>query len=198
MEHVPHQSSQANNLKFTYSPNELGIAYANRMKYKQSLELLSEVETCYKEFNKSENKAMSITDIFRTPEEIEVDKSTKEFESLYTLCWFYLAQVYGHFGELEKSAQYCHMTLKRQYSAQTYEPIDFALNSATLSQYFIGQNMFKEARHHLAAATLIIAEYASKISHMDNSISRTRNAKICKKHSNIVMLMWPVVGQNTV
>uniref|UniRef100_A0A1B0GA80 KIF-binding protein n=1 Tax=Glossina morsitans morsitans TaxID=37546 RepID=A0A1B0GA80_GLOMM len=106
--------------------NELGIAYANRMEYKQSLELLTEVET---------------------------------------------SQVYGHLGELEKSAQYCHMTLKRQYSAQTYEPIDFALNSATLSQYFIGQNMFKEARHHLAAATLIIAEYESKISHTDSSIS---------------------------
>ncbi|KAL9924711.1 KIF-binding protein [Glossina fuscipes] len=151
--------------------NELGIAYANRMEYKQSLELLSEVETCYREFNKSENKPMSITDIFGTPEEIEVDKGTNEFESLYTLCCFYLAQVYGHLGELEKSAQYCHMTLKRQYSAQNYEPIDFALNSATLSQYFIGQNMFKEARHHLAAATLIIAEYESKISHTDNSIS---------------------------
>uniref|UniRef100_A0A1A9WUW9 PKD/Chitinase domain-containing protein n=1 Tax=Glossina brevipalpis TaxID=37001 RepID=A0A1A9WUW9_9MUSC len=69
------------------------------------------------------------------------------------------------------TAQYCHKTLKRQYSPQSYEPIDFALNSAILSQYFIGQNMFKEARNHLAAATLIIAEYENKISHADDSIS---------------------------
>uniref|UniRef100_A0A1A9WKD6 KIF-binding protein n=1 Tax=Glossina brevipalpis TaxID=37001 RepID=A0A1A9WKD6_9MUSC len=152
--------------------NELGIAYANKMEYKQSLELLIEAEACYQSFNKSENKAMIITDIFGTPEEIENDdKGTKEFENLYTLSCFYLAQVYGHLGELEKSAQYCHKTLKRQYSAQSYEPIDFALNSATLSQYFIGQNMFKEARHHLAASTLIMAEYENKISHTDNTIS---------------------------
>uniref|UniRef100_A0A1A9W442 KIF-binding protein n=1 Tax=Glossina brevipalpis TaxID=37001 RepID=A0A1A9W442_9MUSC len=151
--------------------NELGIAYANRNEYKQSLELLIEAEAFYQGFNKNENKAMYITDIFETPEEIEIDKGTKKFENLFTSSCFYLAQVYGHLGELEKSAQHCHKTLKRQYSAQSCEPIDFVLNSATLSQYFIGQNMFKEARHHLAAATLIMPEYENKISLADDFIS---------------------------
>nr|AAR30198.1 RE35653p [Drosophila melanogaster] len=70
-----------------------------------------------------------------------------------------MAQMYGHLGEPEKSAKCCHRTLHRQLESKTYDPIDFALNTATLSQFYIGEKRFEEARHHLAAATLIMAEY---------------------------------------
>lgn len=139
--------------------NELGIVYCNRDDHKKAHEALLEAEKAFKEFVESKKAALAITDIFGTAEEIEPHKGDNELQSLYTLCSFYLAQVFGHLGELEKSAQYCHNTLRRQLEFKTYEPIDFSLNSATLSQYFIGQNMFKQARHHLAAATLIMAEY---------------------------------------
>ncbi|XP_005183489.1 KIF-binding protein [Musca domestica] len=139
--------------------NEMGIIYANRTEYKKSFEYLAEAEKSYKEFMQTKKSPLAITDVFGTADEIEPGKGLKELESLYTLCSFYLAQVYGHLGELEKSAQYCHMTLRRQVEAKSYEPIDFALNAATLSQYFIGQNMFKQARHHLAAATLVMSEH---------------------------------------
>ncbi|XP_065355835.1 KIF-binding protein [Calliphora vicina] len=143
--------------------NELGIVYANRSEYKKAHEYLIDSEKSYKEFTSSSKKALAITDVFGTEEEIEEGKGPKELESLYTLCTFYMAQVYGHLGELEKSAQYCHLTLRRQIEAKSYEAIDFALNSATLSQYFIGQNMFKQARHHLAAATLVMAEHEAQM-----------------------------------
>ncbi|CAD7000652.1 protein KBP homolog [Ceratitis capitata] len=143
--------------------NEIGMVQANRSEYKKAFETLNKSEQAYKEFLSIGNKAICITDIFGTPEEIEEGKGTKELEGLYTLCTFYLAQTYGHLGELEKSAQYCHLTLRRQLDSNTYEPIDFALNAATLSQYFIGENMFKEARHHLAAATHIMAEYEANM-----------------------------------
>lgn len=139
--------------------NELGIVYANRAEYKKAFEILIESEKTYKEFKKTKKNPLAITDVFGTADEVEQGKGLTELESLYTLCSFYLAQVYGHLGELEKSAQYCHMTLKRQIEAKSYEPIDFALNAATLSQYFIGQNMFKQARHHLSAATLVISDH---------------------------------------
>ncbi|KAM7352485.1 KIF-binding protein [Cochliomyia hominivorax] len=143
--------------------NELGIVYANRAEYKKSHEYLVDSEKAYKDFKVTEKSALVITDVFGTEEEIEEGKGPEELESLYTLCTFYLAQVYGNLGELEKSAQYCHLTLRRQVEAKSYEPIDFALNSATLSQYFLGQNMFKQARHHLAAATLVMAEHEEKM-----------------------------------
>uniref|UniRef100_A0A1I8P6P1 KIF-binding protein n=1 Tax=Stomoxys calcitrans TaxID=35570 RepID=A0A1I8P6P1_STOCA len=139
--------------------NEMGIVYANRAEYKKSFDILTEAEKAYKDFKATKKNAWAITDVFGTADEVEEGKGLKELESLYTLCSFYMAQVYGHLGELEKSAQYCHMTLRRQIEAKSYEPIDFALNAATLSQYFIGQNMFKQARHHLAAATLVISEH---------------------------------------
>lgn len=143
--------------------NELGIVYANRSEYKKAYEYLVDSEKAYKDFKAASKTALAITDVFGTEEEIEVGKGDQELESLYTLCTFYMAQVYGHLGELDKSAQYCHLTLRRQMEAKSYEAIDFALNSATLSQYFIGQNMFKQARHHLAAATLVMAEHEAEM-----------------------------------
>lgn len=143
--------------------NELGIVYANRSEYKKAYDYLVESEKAYKEFKLTTKNALAITDVFGTAEEIEEGKGPNELESLYTLCTFYMAQVYGHLGELDKSAQYCHLTLRRQMEAKSYEAIDFALNSATLSQYFIGQNMFKQARHHLAAATLVMAEHEEQM-----------------------------------
>ncbi|XP_053958871.1 KIF-binding protein [Anastrepha ludens] len=143
--------------------NELGIVQANRSEYKKSFDTLIKSEQTYKEFLSTGSKAMCITDIFGTLDEVEEGKGPNELEGLYTLCTFYLAQVYGHLGELEKSAKYCHMTLRRQLDAKSFESIDFALNAATLSQYFIGENMFKEARHHLSAATYIITEHEASM-----------------------------------
>lgn len=143
--------------------NEIGIVYANRQEYKESHQILTKSEQAYNDFKASGENAMSITDVFGTRDEVEEGKGPAELESLYTLCTFYLAQVYGHLNELEQSAKYCHMTLRRQVAAKSYESIDFALNAATLSQYYIGENIFKVARHHLAAATLVMTEYEPKM-----------------------------------
>ena len=40
-----------------------------------------------------------------------------------------------------------------------YEPIDWALNSATLAQFFMEKCRFKQARHHLAAASCILDKH---------------------------------------
>lgn len=143
--------------------NELGIVHSNRQESKEAFEVLKKSENAYNEFKASGENAMTITDIFGTKEEVEEGKGPTELESLYTLCTFYMAQVYSHLGELEKSAEYCHQTLRRQLSAKSYEHIDFALNAATLSQYYLGVNMFREARHHLAAATMIMSQHETKL-----------------------------------
>lgn len=59
------------------------------------------------------------------------------FEKVYTHTLYYLAQVYQHLEMTEKAAQYCHTTLKRQLEYSGYYPIEWALNAAILSQYYL-------------------------------------------------------------
>jgi len=49
-------------------------------------------------------------------------------------------------------------TLRRQLKFQTYQPVDWALNCACLSQYFITRSKFAEAKHCLACANVVIEE----------------------------------------
>ncbi|XP_016995938.2 KIF-binding protein [Drosophila takahashii] len=141
--------------------NELSIVLASKEEYQKGLDILLQAEKSYEDFKASGRQALAIKDIFNPPEEGEESAAAgpKELESLYTLVSFYMAQMYGHLGEPEKSAKCCHRTLHRQLESKTYDAIDFALNTATLSQFYIGEERFQEARHHLAAATLIMAEY---------------------------------------
>lgn len=39
----------------------------------------------------------------------------------------------------EKAAHYCHSTLKRQLEHNAYHPIEWAINAATLSQFYINK-----------------------------------------------------------
>lgn len=51
---------------------------------------------------------------------------------------------------------YCHTTLRRQLESKEFDPVDWAINSATLSQFFVVQNNFGDARHLLACATHVL------------------------------------------
>ncbi|XP_030381824.1 protein KBP homolog [Scaptodrosophila lebanonensis] len=139
--------------------NELSIVLATRQEYERASKLLLKADQSYEQFKGSGVVALGISDLYSAQCEPAVASGPAELENLYTLCCFYLAQMYGHLGEPEKSAEFCHRTLHRQLQYKSYDPIDFALNTATLSQYYIGEERFKEARHHLAAATLIMAEH---------------------------------------
>uniref|UniRef100_T1GMA8 KIF-binding protein n=1 Tax=Megaselia scalaris TaxID=36166 RepID=T1GMA8_MEGSC len=130
--------------------NEMGIVECNRGNHKEALEHLKRSEDIYEQFQYLADSPMSITDLFGPADEVEKGKGPKEIAKIYTLCTYYMAQ-------------YCNLTLKRQLESDDYDPIDWALNAATLSQYYIGPNLFKEARHHLAAATLIMTEFEGKM-----------------------------------
>lgn len=47
------------------------------------------------------------------------------------------AFVFCHPGETERAATYCHSTLQRQLKLNQFNPMEWALNAATLSQYYI-------------------------------------------------------------
>ncbi|KAH8391983.1 hypothetical protein KR215_011643 [Drosophila sulfurigaster] len=153
----PHKQRPECIIAYMGAINELSIVLGSRQEYKKAADLLLKAEQSYQAFKQSGEVALNLTEL-HTPDETP-GGGNQELENIYTLCGFYLAQMYGHIGEPEKSAQCCHRTLYRQLQYKTYDPIDFALNTATLSQYYIGKDRFKEARHHLAAATIIMAEH---------------------------------------
>ena len=80
------------------------------------------------------------------------------FENNYTHTLYFLAQVYGKLGRTSDSAFFCTETLCRQLDRHTYEPHDWALNAATISQYYTSVRDFRMARHCLAAAETVLKE----------------------------------------
>ena len=62
---------------------------------------------------------------------------------------YLVLQVYQKSDDAHKAAHYCQVTLRRQLEAKSYKPIDWALNAATLSQYYVVENDFLLARHCL-------------------------------------------------
>lgn len=124
--------------------NKIGILWSNRGDLKKAKECLVEAETVYNDFKLTDQAPLTIYDIFGTADEIEVGKGAEQLEKIFTLTLFYLAQVFGGEGDLHKSAVYCHTTLRKQLELNEYESIDWALNAATLSQYFCTNNRYKE------------------------------------------------------
>lgn len=123
--------------------NENGILCMNRGDTQKSKEYLIKADNIYNLFNETKLVPLTIHDLFNHRDE-EVMNGGKILEKLNTLTLFYLAQVFGSLGNLEKSAVYCHTTLKKQLLQNDFEPVDWALNAATLSQFFCTNNRFTE------------------------------------------------------
>ena len=80
----------------------------------------------------------------------------RQFGATFTHTLYYLAQVNAAMGQSEKGAMYCHTTLLRQLETGQYDPVDWALNCATLSQYYITQGNYMLSRHCLGKCRLIL------------------------------------------
>ncbi|XP_053989058.1 KIF-binding protein [Hylaeus volcanicus] len=105
------------------------------------------------------------------------------FESIHTLTLYFLAQVYKSLEDNHKAAMYCHLTLRRQLGGDTISEdldyIDWALNAATLSQYFMENDSIPLAKHHLAAASYILQKYEDvlKVQSLNDGGSEEMEAK---------------------
>jgi len=73
----------------------------------------------------------------------------RAFSATFTHTLYYLAQVNTALGHSETGGMYCHTTLRRQLETEQYDPVDWAVNCATLSQYYITQGNYMLARHCL-------------------------------------------------
>lgn len=73
------------------------------------------------------------------------------FEMAYTHTLYYLAQVYKNLEQFERAGKYCHSTLQRQLELNQFVPLEWAINAATLSQYYITKvHIYKPLREILA------------------------------------------------
>ncbi|XP_062467663.1 KIF-binding protein isoform X2 [Pezoporus occidentalis] len=133
------------------------------------------------------NPPLDPSEHFMAEEEKFSDQErSKRFEKAYTHTLYYLAQVYQHLEMIEKAAQYCHTTLKRQLEYCGYHPVEWALNAATLSQYYLSKQCFMESRHCLAAASVVFSQAGQVPSAEDNETDqdqqdlRQRKAEIAR------------------
>lgn len=123
--------------------NEIGIIWTNRGDAEKAKDFLVKAETAYNDFKAGDSKPLLLHDLFDGNNDGS-EKGAKALEKINVLTLFYLAQVFGSLGDLEKSAIYCHTTLKKQLLSGDFESIDWALNAATLSQYFCTNNRYTE------------------------------------------------------
>ena len=156
--------------------NQLGILFSKLLDDEKSKTFLIQSEEIVKQFKETKKKPLTIFDIFGTEDEIEEGKGEISLEKTHTLTFFYLAQVFGSQGDLTSSASYCHSTLKRQLELKDYDPIEWALNSATLSQYYFGRNMLIQSRHLLAASCYMLEHYTDELDKKDNISEEQRAA----------------------
>lgn len=146
--------------------NQLGIIWSQWNQPMKAKNFLDQAEKIYNNFININNPCRNPINIAQNfgIEQIKDELSPKEvLEKVNTLTLYYLAQVYSSLKDHCQSAIYCHMTLRKQLGhneiVQDLDYIDWALNAATLSQYFMENNSFFQARHHLAAASYILQKY---------------------------------------
>lgn len=142
--------------------NNLGILWSNRDEPAKAKLFLLKAKRFYEDFKCTLQMPLPIEQIISNFGET-VTGDFMFLEKAHTLSLYYLAQVYGSLKENLKSAVYCHVTLRRQLQYSDYEPIEWSLNSATLSQFFAEQNGFFQSRHLLAAASTILEQYEAKL-----------------------------------
>ena len=145
--------------------NHLGVLWGNRNEPQKALEYLLKSKAVYES-----HIALPppITDSqWLAGVSVSEWEREKAFESLHTHTLFYLAQVFGNLKQVKQSAHYCQTTLSRQLEMKEYDAIEWSLNCATLSQYYISTEQFAQARHCLAAATSMFEHYLSDSSSSD-------------------------------
>jgi hypothetical protein len=136
--------------------NQLIIIRTSYEQYNDTIELAQKAENLYNQSTRIEPYLLR--------ELIEIDSSIstidrrEEFEQIYTHTLFYLAQIYAKLNQKDQSANYCRLTLERQLSmfhgdhSKHFDPLDWATNCATLSQYYMSNHDYATARYCLMCA----------------------------------------------
>ncbi len=154
------------------SLNQLGILWANRAEHDQALDTLLRAKALHSDCKKYPSP-LCPEDVFKGHIREEGQRE-KDFENLHTHTLFYLAQVYAQLDQPKVSAEFCQNTLSRQLETNSYDPIEWSLNAATISQYYIGVNNFAQARHCLASAHVVLSRIELGTSALKDKVDQVR------------------------
>ncbi|EDV21336.1 uncharacterized protein TRIADDRAFT_60261 [Trichoplax adhaerens] len=140
--------------------SEMGILWCGRSDFAKSQQYLEECDKLYSDYTADVgNSPYDEKDLLLPPELRADDVSRhKKFESSYTHALYYLAQVYTKQENDNLAAEYCHKTLSRQLESKDFDSLDWAINCATLSDYYTSKRNWNLARHCLACASAVIGE----------------------------------------
>lgn len=175
--------------------NQFGVLWFQKEPEKSKTYLEKSYEL-YNKYKLQSDHPIDISDLFQANlENYNVELADKNFEKVHTFTLYYFAQVFGALKDALKSSVYCHITLQRQLQLADYDPIDWALNSATLSQFFMEKNGFKQARHHLAASSFILEKHEEKLNAVtDRNESYEAMMETFKHRSADVARCWAKYG----
>ncbi|XP_043230360.1 KIF-binding protein-like [Amphibalanus amphitrite] len=187
--------------------NQLGLVWSRRGEHNRSQHYLQTAETVYQKYKEQVTlKPVDLPDLFRpsrsdgeekTDDSKEGRSGLTKLEELHTLTLYYLAQAFNNVGEPVKAALYCHNTLSRQLDSSSFDRVEWALNSATLSQFYLPKQMFRNARHHLAAAIQVLNQYSEELDAAPDKTSEQHLANVERfRHREAdVARCWAKLGQ---
>ena len=179
--------------------NQYGILWSNRCSYEEAYNYLKVSEKLYTDYKALELEApLDYKSFWVDPSESQVEENEIFFESLHTHTLYYLAQAYGIRGDTTTSSKYCHITLARQMEMKQYEALDWSLNCATLSQYYVTQDQYNFARYCLACAELVNKEVFVKFKNteFEGQNEREQTEEKMLKSEADVFRCWAKYGLN--
>ncbi|KAL5265395.1 hypothetical protein ACHWQZ_G006193 [Mnemiopsis leidyi] len=167
-----------------HAHNLLAAVWSGRGDHDKAYQLLEKAKELHAGYLHSKLPApKSYDEIFM--DEFSSEERNVMFEKLYTNTLFYLAQVFGVRGDNKQAAAHCHITLQRQLEAEDFDPLDWSLNCATLSQYYVTMNNYQSARHTLACASSVISNVQESSENSTYSDESYDNEKIVKTRADI-------------
>ena len=160
---------------------QFGMLWSNRADHEKSLNFFQDAENLYSGYKEVVGSSpLFYRDMLLSREKrnaATTQAREAEFEKQHTLTLYYMAQSYNNLGEREKSGKYCHITLIRQMETSQYEPQDWALNCATLAQFYITKDMYSFSRYCLACASSVGEEAILNFNPEDFDESERQRAK---------------------
>jgi hypothetical protein len=159
--------------------NQLILIRTSYEQYNDTIEFAQKAENLYTQSTRIEpyllRELIAIDPIIST-----IDRR-EEFEQIYTHTLFYLAQIYAKLNQKDQSANYCRLTLERQLSmfhgdySKHFDPLDWATNCATLSQYYMTNHDYATTRYCLMCADQMLENVKSD----EKLIERRANFQRC-------------------
>nr|CAD7269207.1 unnamed protein product [Timema shepardi] len=155
--------------------------------------LLEKAERVYQGLTSQDGPRQMFTegDLFCAPSTPTRDKETAEkLERLVTNNLQMLVFVHNKKGDHDKFAKYSHLVLRRTLFMKDTDPVVWITRATMLASYLLTKNRFREARHHLCAASAILDQKEHEINYSEEPDVNEERRKEFQQHRADVAKYW--------